>query len=377
MSVAGALAAAGLMTTGAFAEAGAPTDARQATFPPAKTKAIDEVVETVMATERVPGVNLAVRAPGRSYRRSYGVADIATGAPMAPKYTVRMASISKTFTGIAVLRLVDQGRLRLSDKLADYVKGVDDGTKITIRQLLGMTGGIYDFTRDEQFNAAFSADPLYPGWKPRNVLEILERHRPDFRPGKMVSYSDSNYILLGMIIERVTGKPVKRTIDRLTRRAGLRRTTFPTVARLRPPFAHGYYAGDMGDQPLADYTLVNPDVAWTAGNMTTTIGDLQRWAVKLGTGNLVSKRLFRAQRRFRPIANPGGPEVGYGLGLFRIDDWIGHNGAIYGFNTVMFYLPSKRATIVISANKSTNFSSETLDMFLPIAKSLYPSSISG
>jgi D-alanyl-D-alanine carboxypeptidase len=377
MSVAVALAATGLIAIGASPAAAAPAATTGGSLPPAKTQAIDEVVEKVMASERVPGVNLAVRAPNTSYRRSYGVADLATGAPMARKYTVRMASISKTFTGIAVLRLVDQGRLRLSDKLADYVKGVDNGKQITIRQLLGMTGGIYDFTRDEQFNAAFSANPLYPGWKPRDVLPILERHQPDFRPGKIVSYSDSNYVLLGLIIEKITGKPVKRTINRLSRRAGLRHTASPTVARLRVPFAHGYYAGDMGDQPLADYTLVNPDVAWTAGNMTTTIGDLQRWAVELGTGKLISKRLFRAQRRFRPIANPGGPKVGYGLGLFRIDDWIGHNGAIYGFNTVMFYLPGKRASIVISANKSTNFSAETLDMFLPIAKSLYPNSVTG
>ena len=376
ISLTAALVVAGLTIAGSFPAASAATKPGPGAFPPAKTKAIDQVVEDVMATQNVPGVNLAVRAPGRSYRRSYGVADIATGAPMAPRYTVRMASISKTFTAVAVLRLVDQGRLGLSDKLAHYVKGVDNGRQITIRQLLGMTGGIYDFTRDEQFNAAFSANPLYPGWKPRDVLAILKRHRPDFRPGKMVSYSDSNYILLGMIIEKVTQKPAKWAIDRLTERAGLRSTTFPTGARLRPPFARGYYAGDMGDQSLADYTLVNPDVPWTAGNMTTTIGDMQRWAVKLGTGQLISERLFRAQRRFRPIPNPGGPKVGYGLGLFRIDDWIGHNGAIYGFNTVMFYLPSKRATIVISANKSTNFSSETLDMFLPIAKSLYPRSVS-
>ena len=376
VSVGATLAAAALLTSGAVVAAGGSTAARQGTFPPAKARAIDAVVENVMATQRVPGMNLAVRAPGGSYRRSYGVADISTRAPMAPRYTFRMASISKTFTGIAVLRLVDRGKLRLSDKLAEYVTGVDNGRQITIRQLLGMTGGIYDFTRDERFNAAFSANPLYPAWRPRDVLQILRRHRPDFRPGRMVSYSDSNYVLLGMIIEKITGAPVKRTIDRLARGAGLRRTTFPTVARLRSPFAHGYYAGDEGDQPLADYTLVNPDVPWTAGNMTTTVGDLQRWAVALGTGRLISKRLFRAQRRFRPIANPGGPKVGYGLGLFHIGDWIGHNGAIYGFNTVMFYLPSKRATIVISGNKSTNFSSETLDIFLPIAENLYPGSIS-
>ncbi len=344
-------------------------------FSPAEVAAIDATVIDTMATQNVPGVNVAVFAPGKRFERSYGISDIATDEPMDPADTIRMASISKTFTAVAVLRLVDRGRLRLNEKLADYVKGVPRGGQISIRQLLAMTGGIYDFTRDDQFNAAFSANPLYPGWEPRDTLEILDRHEPDFRPGKMVSYSDSNYILLGFILEKITGKPVEDVIDRLAQRAGLRRTLSPTTAELESPFAHGYYGGDEGDQPLADYTLVNPDVAWTAGNMTTTIGDLKIWAKALGTGELISRRLFRKQIGFRPIANPGGPSIGYGLGMFRLDDWIGHNGAIYGFNTSMFYLPAEKATILISANKSTNFSGETIGMFFALAGELFPGSV--
>ena len=119
-----------------------------------------------------------------------------------------------------------------------------------------------------------------------------------------------------------------------------------------------------------DYTAVNPDVSWTAGNMTSTLGDLRRWAKLLGTGRLLSRRLFARQTTFRTISDTGGPSLAYGLGMAKLGDWLGHNGEIYGFNTAMFYLPGQDARIVLSANKSTNFSTETIGMFLAITEQL-------
>lgn len=370
---AGAIAVA---IVGVFATASSAGAANLSGFTPEQAAQVDATIQGVMSSQNVPGVNVGIYAPdGRLYENSYGVSDTATNTPMNPDDEIRIASISKTFTAVAVLRLIDRKKLRLTDTLNRYVKGVPNGKQINIRKLLAMTAGIYDFTRDDQFNAAFSANPLYPGWKPADLLAILERHDPDFPPGEMVSYSDSNYVLLGMIIEKVTGKPVHKVINRLGRIVGLKRTVFPLTPELTAPFAHGYYAGDDGTGPLQDYTAVNPDVAWTAGNMTSTLGDLKRWAKLLGTGKLLSQRLFARQTTFREIPNPGGPSIAYGLGIFKLDDWIGHNGAIYGFNTAMFYLPGQNARIVISGNKSTNFSSETLDMFFAIAKQLFPGTV--
>jgi D-alanyl-D-alanine carboxypeptidase len=350
------------------------SSASAAGFDQQQIATLRSAIQTSMADQRVPGVNVGVWAPGRTWTESFGLSDTTAGTPMSPKDTVRIASISKTFTGIAVLRLVDRGKLRLNDTLDEYVKGIPNGDQISIRKLLGMTAGIYDFTMDDQFAADFSANPLLP-WSPADVLAIVHRHPPNFPPGQMVSYSDTNYVLLGLIIEKITGKPVEKVINRLSRIAGLVNTRFPQAPELREPFAHGYYGGDDDDKPLADYTLVNPAVPWTAGAMTSTLRDLKRWAGLLGHGTLISPRLAKKQVRFNPISNPGGPSVGYGLGIFRFEDWIGHNGAIYGFNTSMFYLPSEDATIVVSANKSTNFSSETIPMFFAIAQTLFPGSV--
>ena len=371
--------AATLLTIALAVAAGSVDRASAATvtgFTPEQAAAVDSIVSEEMASDRIPGVNVAIYAPGKRFESSYGLSDLTTAAAMDPDDSIRIASISKAFTAVAVLRLIDKRRLRLTDTVDEYVDGVPDGNRINIRKLLGMTAGVYDFTMDDQFNAAFSANPLYPGWEPTDVLPILEAHGPDFPPGQMVSYSDSNYILLGLVIEQVTGKPVRQVINRLARIAGLGHTTFPTTAALPKPFAHGYYAGDAGTGPLQDYTAVNPDVPWTAGNMLSTIADLKRWSRLLGTGTLLSDRLFGRQTAFRPIPNPGGPSIGYGLGIFKLGDWIGHNGAIYGFNTAMFFLPSANARILISGNKSTNFSTESTEMFLEMAEVLFPGSVS-
>ena len=173
-----AIAIIGVLATASGAGAGV-----LSSFTVEQATQVDAAIQGVMSTENVPGVNVGVYEPGKRYENSYGVSDTVTNAPMSPDDTVRIASISKTFTAVAVLRLIDRKKLRLTDTLNKYVKGVPNGKRINIRKLLAMTAGIYNFSGDDRFNAAFSADPLYPGWKPADLLPILERHDPDFPPG--------------------------------------------------------------------------------------------------------------------------------------------------------------------------------------------------
>jgi D-alanyl-D-alanine carboxypeptidase len=141
------------------------------------------------------------------------------------------------------------------------------------------------------------------------------------------------------------------------------------------PFSRGYYAGDDGDGAIRDYTAVNPKVAWTAGAMISTVTDLKRWGKVLARGTLLSKKLQRERLRLGRIPNQGGPPVGYGLGILRFGDWLGHDGAIFGFSTVTFYERSTGAQIEAAANLSSNFSTPTLQLFGLIAQRLYPDSL--
>jgi len=342
-------------------------------FTPAEIAAFESTVQDKMEAERIPGVTVGVWIPKRgAWLQSFGLADRRTQAAMRTNLHVRIASITKTFVATAVLQLVDRGRLRLEDRLAKFVKGVPNGRRITIRQVLAMTAGIYDYTMDDGFTKRFDDNPL-ASWSPKRVLAIVKAHGPDFAPGRRVSYSDSNYVLLGLIIQKLTGRPVEQVIKtQILNRLGMRQTSFPTTSKIPHPFAHGYYAGHDGTGSLRDLTTINPDLAWTAGAMISTVGDLRIWAQSLATGRLLKKRTHAAQITFRRLANPGGPYIGYGLGMFRIGDFLGHNGAIFGFNSAMFYLPKTRAIFVVTLNKSSNFSGDATDIFVGIARRLYP-----
>jgi D-alanyl-D-alanine carboxypeptidase len=367
--VAAAVASAGL--------SGPSSGQRGAEFTPAEIEKFTSVVRDQMTAERIPGVTVGVWIPGRgTWFRSFGIANRRTEAPMRPDLHVRIASITKSFVATAVLQLVDRGRLRLGDRLAKFVKGIPNGGRITIRQVLGMTAGIYDYTMDEGFTKRFDNNPL-ASWSPKQVLAIVKEHGADFAPGARVSYSDTNYTVLGMIIEKLTGRPVQQVLkSQILNPLHMVQTSFPTRPPIPQPFAHGYYAGDDGKGPLRDLTAINPNLAWTAGAMISTPHDLRIWGTALATGRLLKKGTQAAQLRFRQIANPGGPYIGYGLGMFKLGGFVGHNGAIFGFNSAMFYLPKTRATFVVTLNKSTNFSGDATDIFVGIARRLYPDQFS-
>ncbi len=349
----------------------------EAKFGGKDVQAFTSVVRKQMAKERIPGVSVGVWVPGRgTWVRSFGIANRRTRASMRSDLHVRIASITKSFVATAVLQLVDRGRLGLDDRLDKFVKGIPNGDEITIRQVLGMTAGIYDYTRDDGFTRRFDRNRL-ANWSPKQVIAIVKKHGPDFPPGERVSYSDSNYILLGLIIEKLTGRPVEKVIKaQILDRLGMRQTSFPTRPPIPRPFARGYFAGHNGRGPLRDFTAINPNLAWTAGAMISTLGDLRIWARALATGRLLKRATHRAQLQFRQIPNPGGPYIGYGLGAFNIAGFVGHNGAIFGFNSAMFYLPKARATFVVTLNKSTNFSGDATDIFFGIAHHLFPGQFS-
>jgi D-alanyl-D-alanine carboxypeptidase len=339
---------------------------------PATRAEIDSIMADTMTTANIPGMSVLVRIPGRgSYVQTYGVADTATGRPFRRTDHVRIASITKTFTGTLILCLVDRGQLSLDDHLSRYVKGIDNGQQITIRQMLNMTSGIFSYTEDEQFGKDFDANPVEP-FPPSAAIAIIKAHDPDFAPGQGWHYSDSNYLLLGVIAEKVTGRPVDRLMQELVLDPiGLSHTSYPTTPAIPRPHPVGYVAQPEGS--LRDVTAVNPAVAAGAGAMISTLDDLATYAKALADGSILSaatqrERLQLVNTHLSPIL-----KTGYGLGIFGINGFLGHDGAIYGFSTAMFHLPEKDATIVVVGNQSTNFTTPALEAFLRIGQLLFPS----
>ncbi|HEX5193719.1 MAG TPA: serine hydrolase domain-containing protein [Solirubrobacteraceae bacterium] len=364
---------AGVAAAVAFTGSVPATQARP--LPSANRQYVDQSAQRFMQTERLPGVSLVISGPKGSYVKSYGVANLATRAPFRPTDHVRIASITKSFTATAVLEQVQRGRLSLSDKLSRWVRGIPNGNRITVRQLLAMRSGIYDYTSDPAWNRRFNTNPLSP-FTPSDALSIIRHHRPAFAPGAKTEYADSNYVLLGIILQKVTGRSVESVITKdVIKPAGLRFTSFPTTSAIPRPFAHGYYAGEDGKGPMRDYTRINPRLAWTAGGMISTVGDVAKWGRILARGSLLSRRLQHQRLHFGMMPAANRIPFGYGLGIIRLGDWLGHDGAIYGFSSVTFYDRVNGAEITAVANQSSNFTTPTLDIFGQIAKRLYPGSL--
>ena len=175
---------------------------------------MQQIVEQVMAEDNIPGVIVGVWVPDRGeWVTAVGEADIETGREISTEDKVRIASNTKPFTAVLILQLVDEGELDLYDTLEEYISGVPNGDIITIRQLLNMTAGIFSFTEDEAFSEEFTADPLMD-ITPQEELDIALSYPPDFAPGEDWHYSDTNYEILGMIAEQVTGNPIEEEIER-------------------------------------------------------------------------------------------------------------------------------------------------------------------
>ncbi|AZM89771.1 serine hydrolase domain-containing protein [Streptomyces sp. W1SF4] len=325
---------------------GAPASDEFPRLTPAVAARLDEAVRKVLEETGVPGVVVALSAPGKGeYVRAFGTADKSTGASMRADVNQRIGSVTKTFTVTALLQLVDAGRAGLDDPVGKYVAGVPNGDRITLRELAGMRSGLYNYSEDEGFFKALTADPRRP-FTPQELLSYSFRHPVLFEPGAEFDYCNTNTILLGLVVEKLSGIPLNRYVEeRVAGPAGLHHTLFPTDARFPEPHAQGY-TDQTASGKTEEATDWNPSWGWAAGAMISDLPDLRSWAKTLATGTLLTPAT-QAQRLKVVEALPG---AGYGLGVFDVQGWIGHNGSLPGYQDLVVYLPQSRATLVVMLN---------------------------
>ncbi|WP_225826154.1 serine hydrolase domain-containing protein [Streptomyces naphthomycinicus] len=320
---------------------------------PDVTRRLDAAVGRVMREAHVPGVSVGVWTPGqRSYVRSFGVADKATGRRMAPGLYMRIGSETKTFTVTALLQLVDQGKVGLDDTIDRYVDGVPNGDRITLRQLAGMRSGLFNYSADDGFYRALTSDPRR-SFTPRQLLGYAFRHPVMFRPGAKFYYSNTNLILLGLVVEKESGRRLGEYIERhILDPAGMTDTVFPQGAEFPTPHAQGY-TDQTANGRVAETAGWNPSWGWAAGAMISTLHDLRIWAPTVATGVLPDgKRLISAATQRQRLVTPATsiPGTGYGLGVFDVQGWIGHNGSLPGYESLTIYFPATRTTVVVLLN---------------------------
>ncbi|MCI4080391.1 beta-lactamase family protein [Streptomyces sp. MMS21 TC-5] len=272
---------------------------------------------------------------GRTRTYVAGAGDLTTGAEVPRDGQVRIGSNTKTFTAVVVLQLVGEGRVGLDAPVETYLPGLVrgdgiDGRHITVRQLLQHMSGLPNYTEYD----------LQPRpYDPRDLLDIALRHKAHFAPGTKWEYSNTNYVLAGLIVEKVTGRDLAREIDRrIIQRLGLRHTYFPAPGdvTIREPHPHGYHR-ETADGPLRDITDMDPSWSWAAGQLISTNSDLNRFFSELLRGRLLPDAQL-AQMRTTVPADYFGRGAGYGLGLVSRPlscggVYWGHGGSFPGYET--------------------------------------------
>jgi D-alanyl-D-alanine carboxypeptidase len=269
---------------------------------------------------------------------------------------IRMGSETKTFTVTALLKLVDEGKVSLDDPIGKYVDGVPNGDEITLRELAGMRSGLFNYSEDPGFFKALTSDPQRP-FTPQQLLDYAFKHPVLFPPGEKFFYCNTNLILLGLVVEKVGGQPIQDFIQKnVLAPAGMNHTVFPTDAAFPTPHAQGY-TDQTATGKVEDAANWNPSWGWAAGAMISNLDDLHVWARTVATGILPNgdTLISPATQKQRLITPPTTiPGAGYGLGIFNVQGWIGHNGSLPGYETLTIYLPSAQATLVVLLNTDIN-----------------------
>ncbi|MEU0571910.1 serine hydrolase domain-containing protein [Nonomuraea sp. NPDC005983] len=291
-----------------------------------------------------PGALAAVRErDGRSRDYTAGVGDLASRAKVPVNGKVRIASITKTFTAAVVLRLAGEGKVELDAPVEKYLPNVvrgsgNDGRLITVRQLLQHTSGMPEHGKAIA-GTFFESQHRY--FEPRELVDLALTQKPLFAAGKGWSYSNTGYVLLGLMVQKVTGRPIGVEItDRIITPLGLRDTYWPSAGEQKirgaHPSAYKSKTGKPGGE-LVDVSEMDPSRGWAAGQLVSTPRDLNRFLSALLGGKLLKPAMLEQMKR--TVSVPGAPQGwGYGLGLTKTPlscgglAW-GHTGDVGGYST--------------------------------------------
>lgn len=320
-----------------------------------QTVALQNDLDALVAAG-APGAILLIRNGNHTTRLTAGLADVTRKRPMRPADRFRIASVTKSYTASVVLQLIAEGKLALSDSVEGRLpKLVPNGKRITIRQLLNHTSGLFELESDRQIMKPYYAGELDHYWSMRQLVQRAVTHKPLFAPGTQHSYSNTNYVVAGLIVEAVTGNSFGAELrSRIFQPLHLDQTSYPTTPRMPTPYAHGYTV--LGEQAGFDITHFSPSLFPASGAIISSVGDVADFYRALLSGRLLRPELLKAMTttvRTGPLDAATGA-TGYGFGLMRWSTacgaaW-GHDGGVPGYWTRSYSTDNGRRQAVLMIN---------------------------
>lgn len=314
------------------------------------TAEVQQILDKVTSTRQYPGIVFLVRDEAGKTSLTSGLADIKAHQRMTPEARFRIGSLTKSMVATVVLQLVAEQRLSLSDTVQRWLPGlVRGGSAVTIKQLLSHTSGLPEFVDAPGFAAAVRSGPV----SAEQLVRLATAQPVDFAPGEGAAYSNTNFILLGLIVEKATGQTVENLLDsRIFQPLDMVDTTLRRSRAMDPPLAHGYANGKDVTSPYLSW-------AWTAGGVVSTASDVSQFYEALLGGRLLPPDLLQQMtaRQGRSVI----PGVDYGLGIMQFDSdcgrALGHRGSIPGFTTDAWTLAKSDRSVVVMVNRNDDLMS--------------------
>lgn len=294
-----------------------------------------------------PGATVIVTKDGKTVlRKAYGMADVGAKKPMQPETSLRLGSITKQFTAVAILMLADEGKLSLSDPITKFLPDYPmQGKTITIEHLLTHTSGIVSYTSKPDFRALMNKDLT-----PTQMIDTFKNDKLEFDPGTKMAYNNSGYFLLGAIIEKISGKSYADYMaERIFVPLGMTQTAYEGKERTPTTRALGHSKKEKGFEPSAPLSMALP---YAAGALVSTVDDLARWDAAITEGKLLKpaswKQAFTSYKT--SDGKPTNYAYGWGVGKVREVPMVSHGGGINGFSTYALRIPEHKVFVAVLTN---------------------------
>lgn len=329
----------------------------QSTLSPQLRSSIDEIAQNTLKSTGVPSASVAVVQDGKiAYVQAYGQAQLDPPKAATPEMRYSIGSISKQFTAAAILMLAEEGKLSLDDPVSKYVPGLTDGGKVTIRQLLSHTSGYQDFWPQDY------VPPLM--LKPTTADQIMDRwaRKPlDYTPGSKWQYSNTGYVIAGVIVEKVAGMPLLKFLSqRIFTPLGMKSVADTDANKLPPTDPTGYIRYGLG--PLRPAPKEGPGWMFAAGELAMTAEDLARWDISVIDQTVLKPASYREMETEIRLTNGVGSHYGLGVSLANTGGHrsVEHGGEVSGFVAENIVLPDDKLAVVVLTNQDASAAAGTI-----------------
>jgi len=322
------------------------------------TAKFDSIVGMVVEDENGPGFAVQISKDGKTiYQKAVGKANLELDVDITNDHVFRIGSITKQFTTAAILRLQEEGKLTIQDDLTNYIPDYPtDGNKITVEHLMTHTSGIKSYTSMPEFRTKWMSSHM----EPEELIAVFKDEPMDFKTGEKEMYNNSAYILLGFIIEKVSGKTYEHYIEtEFFEPLGMSSSSYEVAADIIPNRAYGYDAngGKYVNAPYLSMTL-----PYAAGSLLSTTDDLRKWNEAFFADKVVSTASRKAIHTSAQTNDGEKTNYGYGWGLhdYKGSPRIGHSGGINGFLSDSQYFPEEKILVTVLSNCNCNSATNLL-----------------